>query len=249
MSVEDRVVLVTGGSRGIGRSIALRFARARYRLLVNFFQNRAAAQETAQEAAALGAEIRLLQADLKDQAQIQKMFQEIQRLYGRLDVLIHNAASGVLRPALGLKPKHWDWVMDTNARSLLLCASEAASMMVEGGRIISLSSLGSGRVIPQYGAIGVSKAALESLTRYLAVELAPKGITVNAVSAGAVATEVWNLVPGGDEILQKVRERTPSGRLLTPDDLGEIVFFLASAQAQMIQGQVIVVDGGYSLLA
>ncbi|MFQ5852173.1 MAG: SDR family oxidoreductase, partial [Candidatus Binatia bacterium] len=135
------------------------------------------------------------------------------------------------------------------ARSLLLCAREAASLMREGGRIISISSMGSGRVIPRYGAIGISKAALESLTRYLAVELAPRGIAVNAISAGAVATEVWNLVPDGQEILEKVRAGTPSGRLLTPDELAEILFFLSGPQAEMIQGQVIVVDGGYSLLA
>ena len=247
--MEDRVVLVTGGSRGIGKAIGLRFAEKRSRLFINFFQDRAAAEKTAQEATARGAQVFPLQADLKDTEQIQGMFKEVQRLCGRLDVLVHNAASGVLRSTMDLTAKHWDWVMATNARSLLLCAREAALTMPNGGRIISLSSLGSGRVIPQYGAIGVSKAALESLTRYLAAELAPRGITVNAVSAGAVATDIWNLIPDGQEILQKVRERTPSGRLLTPEDVAEIVYFLASPQAQMIQGQVIVVDGGYSLLA
>jgi len=139
--------------------------------------------------------------------------------------------------------------MNTNARSLLLCAREAASMMREGGRIISLTSIGSGRVVPQYGSVGVSKAALESLTRYLAAELAPRGITVNAISAGAVATEVWDLLPDGQEILSKIRKNTPCGRLLTPAEIAEIVFFLVSPDARMIQGQVIVVDGGYSLLA
>ena len=247
--MEDRVVLVTGGSRGIGKAIGLRFAKKSSRIFINFFQDREAAEKTAQEATARGAQVFPLQADLKDTEQIQGMFREVQRLCGRLDVLVHNAASGVLRWTLDLTAKHWDWVMATNARPLLLCAREAASMMPNGGRIISLSSLGSGRVIPQYGAIGISKAALESLTRYLAVELAPRGITVNAVSAGAVATDIWNLIPDGQEILKKVRERTPSGRLLTPEDVAEIVYFLASPQAQMIQGQVIVVDGGYSLLA
>ncbi len=247
--MEDRVVLVTGGSRGIGKAIGLRFTAERCKLFINFFQDREAAEKTAQEATARGAQVFPLQADLKDTEQIQGMFREVQRLCGRLDVLVHNAASGVLRWTLDLTAKHWDWVMATNARPLLLCAREAASMMPNGGRIISLSSLGSGRVIPQYGAIGISKAALESLTRYLAAELAPRGITVNAVSAGAVATDIWNLIPDGQEILKKVRERTPSGRLLTPEDVAEIVYFLASPQAQMIQGQVIVVDGGYSLLA
>ena len=247
--MEGRVVLVTGGSRGIGRAIALRFAQAKTRLFINFFQNREAADKTAEDAASLGSEVHLLQADLKDESQIRVMFDEIHRCYGRLDILAHNAASGVLRSVVDLTAKQWDWVMDTNARSLLLCARGAASIMQSGGRIISLSSLGSARVVPQYAAIGISKSALESLTRYLAVELAPRGIAVNAVSAGAVPTDIWRLVPDGQELLERVREQTPSGRLVTPEDVAEIVYFLAGPRAQMIQGQILVVDGGYSLLA
>jgi len=247
--MQDRVVLVTGGSRGIGRAVALRFAERGSKLLINFFQDREAAEKTAREVTDKGANALSFQADVKDPEQIRGMFREIQARFGRLDVLVHNAASGVLRQTLELTAKHWDWVMATNARSLLLCAREAAAAMTNGGRIVSLSSLGSDRVIPQYAAIGVSKAALESLTRYLAAELAPRGITVNAVSAGAVPTEIWNLIPDGQMILEKIRERTPCARLLTPEDVAEIVYFLASPQARMIQGQVVVVDGGYSLVA
>ncbi|MBI2989152.1 MAG: enoyl-[acyl-carrier-protein] reductase FabL [Deltaproteobacteria bacterium] len=247
--MENRVVLVTGGSRGIGKAIGLRFAEQGCKLFINFFQDRESAERTVREVASRGVQAFSLQADLKDAEQIRRMFREIHDRFGRLDVLVHNAASGVLRETLELTAKHWDWVMATNARSLLLCAREAASTMPNGGRIISLSSIGSSRVVPQYGAIGVSKAALESLTRYLAAELAPRGITVNAVSAGAVATEIWNLIPESQVILEKIRKRTPSGRLLTPEDVAEIIYFLASPQAHMIQGQVIVVDGGYSLLA
>ena len=247
--MQDRVVLVTGGSRGIGKAVALRFAERGSKLLINFFQDREAAEKTAREVTDKGANALPFQADVKDPEQIRGMFREVQARFGRLDVLVHNAASGVLRQTLELTAKHWDWVMATNARSLLLCAREAAAAMTNGGRIVSLSSLGSDRVIPQYAAIGVSKAALESLTRYLAAELAPRGITVNAVSAGAVPTEIWNLIPDGQTILEKIRERTPSARLLTPEDVAEIVYFLASPQARMIQGQVVVVDGGYSLVA
>lgn len=247
--MKSRVALITGGSRGIGRAITLRLAQAKGRLLINYFQNRCAAERTAEEVISLGGEAHLFQADLKEESQIHAMFKEVDRLYGRIDLLVHNAASGVLRSTLELTAKHWDWVIDTNARSLLLCAHEAAPMMHEGGSIIALSSLGSHRVVPQYGAIGASKAALESLARYLAVELAPKGITVNVVAAGAVPTEIWDLVPDGHEILERVRQRTPSGRLLSAEEVAEVVYFLASRQARMIQGQVIVVDGGYSLPA
>ena len=247
--MQHRTVLITGGSRGIGRAISLRFAKDEAQVFINFFQNRTAAEKTAEDVSSLGARVYLHQADLKDEEQIRRMFNEVQRQFGGLDVLVHSAAAGVLRSVTELSAKHWDWVMNTNARSLLLCAREGGAMMHEGGRIISLSSLGSSRVVPQYSSIGVSKAALESLTRYLAVEFAPRGISVNTVSAGAVATEVWDLVPDGREVLDKISARTPSGRLPTPDDIADIVFFLSSPQAQMIQGQVIVVDGGYSLLA
>ena len=247
--MEGSVALVTGGSRGIGKAISLRLAKAKARLLINFFQNRTEAEKTAEDIVSLGAEVRLFQADLKDETQIRAMFGEGDTHYGRLDVLVHSAASGVLRSIVDLTAKQWDWVMNTNVRSFLLCAREAASRMHEGGRIIALSSIGSNRVIPEYGIIGISKAAVESLTRYLAVELAPKGISVNAISAGAVPTDVWNLVPDGQEILERVRQRTPCGRLLTAEEIAEFVYFLSGPHARMIQGQVIVLDGGYTLPA
>ncbi|OGP20828.1 MAG: enoyl-[acyl-carrier-protein] reductase [Deltaproteobacteria bacterium GWA2_57_13] len=247
--MEGSVALVTGGSRGIGKAISLRLAKAKARLLINFFQNRTEAEKTAEDIISLGAEVRLFQADLKDETQIRAMFGEVDTHYGRLDVLVHSAASGVLRSIVDLTAKQWDWVMNTNVRSFLLCAREAASRMHEGGRIIALSSIGSNRVIPEYGIIGISKAAVESLTRYLAVELAPKGISVNAISAGAVPTDVWNLVPDRQEILERVRQRTPCGRLLTAEEIAEFVYFLSGPHARMIQGQVIVLDGGYTLPA
>jgi enoyl-[acyl-carrier protein] reductase III len=245
----SRTVLVTGGGRGIGRAIALRFAEAGCFVLVNFFVNREAAEKTAAEIVHRGGTAELFQADLKDATQIQRMFEEIRRATGRLDVLVNNAASGVLKGALELSPKHWDWMINTNVRPLVLCAQEAASLMGSGGRIISISSLGAQRVVPNYAGVGVSKAALEALTRYLAVELADRGITVNAVSAGAIQTEVWRAFPEGEAILSAIRARTPGGRLVTPEELAEVVFFLSTPAAQPIQGQVIVVDAGYSLLA
>jgi enoyl-[acyl-carrier protein] reductase III len=243
------VALVTGGSRGIGKAIALRLARAKVEVAINFFQDRAEAEKTSAEVAALGGKGHLLQADLKQEEEIRKMFSRIDQLSEGLDILVHSAASGVLRPMAELTAKEWDWVMDTNARSFLLCGREAALRMKNGGRIVALSSIGSSRTIPQYGAVGVSKAALEAITRYLAVEFAVKGIAVNAVAAGAVPTEVWKMVPHGQDLLEEVRKSTPAGRLLTPDEVAEIVFFLCTPQAGMIQGQTIVMDGGYSLTA
>jgi enoyl-[acyl-carrier protein] reductase III len=244
-----REVLVTGGGRGIGRAVALRFADSGARVFVNFFVDREAAEKTARDVELRGGVAHLVQADLKEPGEITRMAGEVARVAGRLDVLVNNAASGVLKGPLALSPKQWDWVMNTNARPLLLCAQEAACLMSAGGRIVALTSLGSERVIPGYAAVGVSKAALEALTRYLAVELAPRGITVNAVSAGAVATDVWRAFPEGEALLEAARSRTPAGRLTSAEEVAEVVFFLASPAAQAIQGQVLVVDGGYSLLA
>ena len=244
-----REVLVTGGGRGIGRAIALRFAEGGARVFVNFFVNREAAEKTAHDIELAGGTAELVQADLKEPAEIRRMFGEIAKAAGRLDVLVNNAASGVLKSALELTAKHWDWVLATNARPFLLCAQEAAKLMGAGGRVIGLSSLGSHRVIPGYAAVGVSKAAAEAITRYLAVELAPRGITVNTVCAGAIETDIWRMIPDGERLLEAARSRTPSGGLVTAEAVAEVVAFLASPAGQSIQGQIIVADGGYSLLA
>ena len=244
-----REIVVTGGGRGIGRAIALRFAEAGARVFVNFFVNRAAAEKTAREIELAGGSAHLVQADLKEPAQIKRMFAEIAQATSRVDVLVNNAASGVLKSALDLTAKHWDWVMATNARPFLFCAQEAAKLMTAGGRVIGLSSVGSHRVIPGYAAVGVSKAAAEAVTRYLAVELAPRGITVNTVCAGAIDTDIWRMIPDGERLLEAARSRTPSGGLVTAEAVADVVYFLASPAAQSIQGQIIVADGGYSLLA
>lgn len=179
------------------------------------------------------------------------MFAKIDEEFGRLDILVNNAASGVLRPAMELEESHWDWTMDINSKALLFCAQEAAKMMEKngGGAIVSLSSLGSIRYLKNYTTVGVSKAAVEALTRYLAVELAEKGIRVNAVSGGAVDTDALTHFPNRDELLNDAKERTPAGRIVETEDLTKAVLFLLSDDADMIRGQTLIVDGGISLLA
>jgi enoyl-[acyl-carrier protein] reductase III len=170
---------------------------------------------------------------------------------GGLDLVVSNAASGVIRSALEVTERHWDWTLDTNAKALVLLAQRATPHMDArgGGAIVALSSLGSFRVLPNYVLVGISKAALECAVRYLGVELAPRGIRVNAVSGAVVETGALDFFPNREEMLADGRARTPAGRMLEPQDLANAVAFLASAEASMIVGQTLIVDGGFSLPA
>jgi enoyl-[acyl-carrier protein] reductase III len=248
-----KTALVTGSGRGIGRAIGLYFARNGADVVVNFFRNRASAEETATEIEKLGRRALLVKADVGDLDDLSRLFDETAQAFGGLDIFIHNAASGYNHPALEQKPKGWDWTMNINARSLLFAAQRAVSLMEKrgGGSIVSISSPGSGRVLPDYVVVGASKAALEALTRYLAVELSPRNIVVNAVSPGIVETDALQHFDALREngLIKKAIAATPAGRLVTPGDVAEIVGFLCTPAASMIRGQVIVVDGGYTLPA
>ncbi|MGB3713390.1 MAG: enoyl-[acyl-carrier-protein] reductase FabL [Candidatus Promineifilaceae bacterium] len=248
----NKVALVTGSGRGIGRSIAIRLAREGADIIVNFFRNREPAEETAHEITALGCRAIVVKANVGDLDQLAHLFEVAESEYGKLDILVHNAASGYLRPALEQKPRGWEWTMNINARSLLFGAQHAARLMQGNrGAIVAISSLGSIRVFPDYVVVGASKAALESLIRYLGVELSPLGITVNAISPGIVETDALQhfsiFAQEGQNILTEAIERTPVGRLCKPEDVADLVFFLCSPQATMICGQTIILDGGYSL--
>jgi enoyl-[acyl-carrier protein] reductase III len=243
---DGKSVLVTGGSRGIGKGIALRFAElGAARVGVSYLRNDRAAEDTAKELQELGAEPVLLRGNIGDPEKAAALVEQI----GALDVIVSNAATGVIRPALEIEEKHWDWTLNANARALLTLVRHAASSLQPGASVVAISSLGSTRVLDDYVVVGVSKAALEALVRYLAVELAPRGIRVNAVSAGLVETGALEYFNNRDEMLEYYKRRTPAGRLVGPRDVADAVCFLASPAADMIRGQTVVVDGGYSILA
>lgn len=248
-NLKGKVALVTGSSRGIGRAIAKRFAENGINLVVNYVRHKRDAEETAKDIESFGVKCLVVKANVANDEDVLAMFERIKEEFGRLDILVSNAASGVLKPVMELKTRHWNWAMDINARALLTLAQQAVPLMRQGGRILAVSSLGSVRAVENYTAVGASKAALESLVRHLAVELGPRKIIVNTISAGAVDTEALKKFPNRTQILETALERTPLGRLTTPEDVADLALFLCSDFAKMIHGQTLVVDGGYAIRA
>ncbi len=251
MSDGSQIALVTGSGRGIGRAIALRLAQGGADVVVNFFRNRAPAEDTAQAVRALGRRAVLVKADIGEPEGIAALLAETEAAFGGLDILVCNAASGYNRPVSEQRIKGWDWTMNINARAALFLAQGAIPLMTRrsGGYVVNLSSPGANRVLPDYVLVGASKAALEAVTRYLAVELAPHNITVNAVSPGIVETEALKHFAAlrESDVLVRAIQATPAGRLTRPDEVAELVAFLCTPAAKMICGQVILMDGGASL--
>lgn len=245
----NKLALITGSGRGIGKATALYLASQGCDIVINYLRKRSAAEETAKEIEALGRTALVVQADVGDPEDIDRMFVEIEKTFGGLDILINNAASGYIRPIAEQKVKGWDWTMNINARAALFTAQKAAPLMAKrgGGAIVNVSSIGNMRTLPNYVVIGASKAALEAITRYCAVEFSPLNIVVNAVSPGIIATDALEFFPDKDLMLSIGNERTPAGRLVTPEDVARVIAFLCSPDASMIRGQVIWIDGGWSI--
>ncbi len=247
-----KLALVTGSGRGIGKAIALHFARLGADVVVNFFRNRQPAEDTAAAIRLLGRQAQVVRADVGTIEGINILFDQVEQTFGGLDFMISNAASGYNRPALQQKPKGWDWTMNINARSFLFSAQRAVPLMEKrgGGAIVAITSPGSHRVLPDYVVVGASKAALESLVRYMSVELAPQNIIVNAVSPGIVMTDAlshFQSFQNNNEMIARIIEQIPARRMATPEDIAGVTAFLCTPAAGMIRGQVITVDGGQSL--
>jgi enoyl-[acyl-carrier protein] reductase III len=244
-AIENRSVVVTGGTRGIGKAIALRLAsEGAARVVLGYMRNDTAAAVAGEEVREAGAEPVLVRGNIASEKVIAELAS-----HGPYAVVVHNAATGVIKPALETEDKHWDWTLNANARALLSLARACAPDMDSGSSIVAISSLGAQRVLENYVLVGTSKAALESVVRYLAVELAPRGIRVNAVSAGVVETEALDHFPNREEMLRAAKTRTPAGRLVEPADIAGAVAYLCSPDAEMVRGHTLILDGGYSLLA
>jgi enoyl-[acyl-carrier protein] reductase III len=244
----NKIALITGSGRGIGKVTALHLARLGADIVVNYLRKRSAAEETAREIEALGRRALLVRADIGEADEIDKLLEEVDRHFGGLDILVNNAASGYARPVMEQKVKGWDWTMNINARAALFTSQKAVPLMQKrgGGAIVNVSSIGSARTLPDYVVIGASKSALEAVTRYCAVEFSKFNIVVNAVAPGIINTDALNYFTlGRDVMVQGALDRTPAGRIVEPQDVANCIAFLCSPDACMIRGQVIVIDGGY----
>jgi enoyl-[acyl-carrier protein] reductase III len=242
-----KVALVTGAARGIGRAIARKLALAGCDVAVNYYNSSDEAEALCAEIRGLGRRAVALQASVGVPDSVDELFEGFRQHFDRLDIVVSNAASGVLKPAVEMTLKHWRWCLETNALALNLLTQRALPLMPPGGRIVAMSSLGAQRAMPGYGFIGASKAALESLARALAQELGPRGIRVNVVSAGVVDTDALAYFPNREELLANFAQRTPAGPVLTPDDVAGAVYLLCLPEAAMINGHTLVVDGGFAI--
>ncbi|MEM1243789.1 MAG: enoyl-[acyl-carrier-protein] reductase FabL [Pseudomonadota bacterium] len=247
--LQNKTALITGGARGIGKAIAKKLAQAGANIVINYFNSSEEADNLCSELRDFGVQAYAFQANVADETSVKELLEGFQKNFSTLDILVNNAASGVLKPINKMRAKHWRWCVETNALALVYLTNAFTPLMPEGSSVLALSSLGAHRVIPDYSFIGASKAALESLIRSLSVELAPKNIRCNTISAGAVDTDALAHFPERDRLLAESEAKSLIGRNITPEDVADVAYLLTLPEAHAIRGQTIYVDAGYSILS
>lgn len=246
-SLSGKRYLVTGGTRGIGRAISLHFARSGAAVVANYVRGQDTADSLLAEAERENLRIRVCRADLTIPKGLEELEAAVSADGQSLDGFIHCAATGVHKPIAELQLRHFDWTFALNARAFFELVRRLLPRFAPGASIIAVSSQGAVRAIPSYSIVGSSKGALEALARHLAVELAQSGLRVNILEPGAVATQAWDAMPDRDRRLAMLAEKTPIGRLVTPEEVAHAAHFLCSPASIAIVGQTLVVDGGASL--
>ncbi|MCH8026653.1 MAG: SDR family oxidoreductase [candidate division Zixibacteria bacterium] len=247
MDFKGKTAFVSGGTRGIGLAIAETLAKGGANVVINFFRSRSSADAAIEKIKSNGVECYAHRANMGKAEQLAPIFDKIKKKFGKLDILISNAALGTYSSLLEVDDKAWQIAMDTNARAFLRCIQLAVPIMPENSRIVALTSIGSSSYIPGYASIGVSKAAIETIVKYAAVELAPKKINVNCVSGGFISTDSLKIFPNFEYMLKEASKRTPLGRVGTPQEMANVVAFLASQESSWVTGQTILADGGFRL--
>lgn len=248
-ALNGRTVLVTGGTRGIGRAISMRFAAAGASVLADYLRDDASAEELRRQAERDGLTLRVCRADLTGEKGVQRLLAAVSDMGPALHAFVHCAATGVHKPIEQMTLRHFDWTMALNLRAFYNLVRLLLPRFAEGGSILALSSEGAARAVPLYALVGASKGALESMVRHLAVELAGRGIRVNALAPGAVKTDAWKAMPDAEARLRETIRRTPIGRLVEADEVAAVAQFLCSDAASGIVGQTVVVDGGCRIMS
>lgn len=243
-SLEGKTFLITGGTRGIGRAVSLQFARAGATVVANYVRGQKAADSLLAQAEHERLHLTLCRADLTIEKGLETIEQHMAGLIGGLHGLVHCAATGVHKPYTELTVRHYDWTFALNVRSFFDLVKRLLSRFSPEASIVAMSSQGALRVVPAYSIVGASKGALEALARHMAVELAPRGIRVNIIAPGAVATEAWAAMPDAQARLEDMPKRSPLGRLVTAEEVAQAAHFLCSDAARTIIGQTLTVDGG-----
>ncbi len=246
-TLSGKIAFITGGSRGIGKATALKLAREGCDIAMVYYNSHEESEAVCEQIREMGRRALAVQADVASPSSVKEAFEEFRKEFDRVDIVISNAALGVLKPAMELSLKHFRKCMETNALALNSLAQNAVPLMDKGGSIIGISSLGSERAIPNYTYIGASKAALEAISRGLAQELGPQRIRVNCVSAGVVDTDALKHFPNRENLLKEYSARTPMGPTLSPEQVADAVYLLCLPEAAMITGHTLFVDGGYCI--
>jgi enoyl-[acyl-carrier protein] reductase III len=247
-SLEGKTFLIAGGTRGIGRAISLRFARAGARVLANHVRDERAARTLEEEAAKENLFLSTCRADLTSDKGLARVEDCVEERLGFLSGLVFSAATGVHKPFGELTARQFDWTFALNVKAFFELTRMLLPRLKPPAAVVALSSQGARQVVPCYSLIGATKGALESMARHLAVELAPRGVRVNVLSPGAVRTGSWAAMPEGEVRLAGAERRTPRGRLTAPEEAARVAQFLCSDAAEGIVGQTLIVDGGMSLV-
>ena len=248
MIFKDKTVLITGGSRGIGKSLCLAFAENGCNIIFTYLRSKTESEKLTKKIKDKGVKVEAIKINLKSTKEIEKLYNFLVSKKMNVNFLINNAASGVMKNSLDTTEKHWDWTLDINAKAPWILSKKIAKIMPKNSRIINITSPGSSKVLKNYFSIGVSKAALESLTRYMAVDLAPKGINVNSISPSLIETDALKYFPNQEDIKSILERKNPKGKKLTPDDIAEVAVLLCQEKSNMIVGQNIIIDGGENLV-
>jgi enoyl-[acyl-carrier protein] reductase III len=248
-SLNNKTILVTGGTRGIGLAISLRFARAGARVMANYLRNQHAAEQLMMIATEEGLSVSLCRADLTSDKGLEHLNNSLLEWSPQLSGMVYCAATGIHRPIEDLTERHFDFTFSLNVRAFFRLMKLFKIRFTRGASVVAVSSWGAARALPYYSVVGSSKGALEALARHLAVELAPAGVRVNILTAGAVLTDAWKAMPNSEARIAETIRRTPSGRLITAEEVAWGAQFLCSDAAAGVIGHTLVLDGGTGILA